>query len=151
MKKNLNCGVCGELKYDTGKKLVCRSCRNKRAKEWQINNRQRVNEKNRRWKKNNLDKVLLDNRFRKVKSIYGLDKNQYLAFLDEHNHCCAICGEKEKIRLKGTIWNLSIDHCHKTGKIRGLLCAQCNVGLAKFRENTKYFQNAIEYLKKQNE
>lgn len=148
--RNPVCGKCGSEKYDNGKKLVCKKCNNERAAAWQINNPEKANEKNRRWKLNNLESALLKNRLSKVKKIYGLSKEEYFALLDKHNHQCAICGEKEKISLKGTMWNLSIDHCHTTGKIRGLLCAQCNVGLAKFRENIIYFKNAVNYLKTHN-
>jgi hypothetical protein len=42
--------------------------------------------------------------------------------------------------------SLSIDHCHKTGKIRGLLCKDCNIGLGHFKDNIKLLQKAEEYL-----
>jgi hypothetical protein len=42
---------------------------------------------------------------------------------------------------------LSIDHCHNTGKVRGLLCDHCNKGLGLFKDNIDYLNKAIEYLK----
>ena len=53
------------------------------------------------------------------------------------NNNCAICGEEVK---------LHVDHCHKTGKIRGLLCRNCNTSLGKFKDSPEILQNAITYL-----
>ena len=62
----------------------------------------------------------------------------------------SICGnpesQKDK-RIKGTK-TLCIDHDHKTGKIRGLLCQNCNVSIGKFKEDINIMQKAIDYLKK---
>lgn len=52
-----------------------------------------------------------------------------------------------KIRSFGRM-ELSIDHCHTTGKVRGLLCRQCNIALGKFKEDVTILQSAIAYLKK---
>lgn len=52
---------------------------------------------------------------------------------------CEISIEKE---------NVNIDHNHITGKIRGLLCKQCNIGLGMFKDSTESLENAIEYLNK---
>ena len=45
---------------------------------------------------------------------------------------------------------LVVDHCHKTGKIRGLICDSCNVGLGRFKDNIDNLKNAIKYLEKNN-
>lgn len=146
MRHNKYCGICGAEKYHNGKRWACRPCRNKKALEWQKVNKERANAKNRRWaSKNKLKKINLA-RISKVKQQYNLTEEQYALLIKEHDNKCAICGREERIKLKGTLWSLSIDHCHKTGKIRGLLCAQCNVGIAKFDENIIFFQNAIKYL-----
>ncbi len=52
---------------------------------------------------------------------------------------CAICNKKSKSKMV-------IDHNHKTGKIRGLLCIQCNSGLGMFRDSRKVLSRAIKYL-----
>ena len=69
---------------------------------------------------------------------YGLTFNQYMDMRALQNDCCKICGLK-------SAW-LNIDHCHKSGKVRGLLCHNCNVGLGNFKDNTTFMQNAIHYL-----
>ena len=57
---------------------------------------------------------------------------------------CEIC-HKPLILAKG---KYAIDHCHKTGKIRGVLCQQCNQGLGCFQDDVVLIQDAIQYLRK---
>lgn len=68
--------------------------------------------------------------------------------LREQNYKCAICGQE--ISLFGSSQKLiaHVDHDHKTGKVRGLLCKECNTGLGKFRDNIEYLLSAVSYLKK---
>ena len=53
---------------------------------------------------------------------------------------CFICGLDKDRR------NLCVDHCHTTGKVRGLLCDNCNVGLGRFKDNITLLEKAIKYL-----
>lgn len=67
-------------------------------------------------------------------------KYDYEELLIKQNQRCAICGvENEKSRL-------AIDHNHKTFEVRGLLCHDCNSGIAYFDENTEYLAKAMIYL-----
>jgi len=72
---------------------------------------------------------------------YGNDFDYDEAFL-EQNGVCAICG--------GTCYkiNLSIDHCHETGTVRGLLCSNCNAGLGQLGDSESILKRAIIYLRK---
>ena len=56
---------------------------------------------------------------------------------------CAICKIHKSLSAKG----LAVDHDHKTGIVRGLLCINCNNGLGRFKENIKFLENALQYLK----
>jgi hypothetical protein len=60
---------------------------------------------------------------------------------------CAICEKKETRKYKGKIIRLSIDHNHKTGEIRGLLCHGCNVGIGHFSDSIEFLLKAINYLR----
>jgi hypothetical protein len=65
--------------------------------------------------------------------------------------CCAICnapGERPAVEyFRGSNTGvLCIDHCHNTGKVRGLLCTNCNVGLGRFKENPAMFLRAAQYV-----
>ena len=78
---------------------------------------------------------------------YNLSMDTYKDMLKTQNHVCAICKRPETSKnANGEIKPLAVDHCHTTGKIRGLLCHKCNVLLGKAEDNTEILQNAILYL-----
>ena len=79
-----------------------------------------------------------------LKSAYGLSLEDYDKLLESQDYSCKICKTNEKGVYKGTLF---VDHCHSTGKIRGLLCHHCNTALGKFKDSETILQNAIEYLK----
>lgn len=78
----------------------------------------------------------------KRKKRYGLTQQEFDNLLQVQKGVCLICG---KTNYNG--WNLSVDHCHDTGKVRGLLCNPCNTGLGGFMDNPNLLANAIRYLK----
>ena len=69
--------------------------------------------------------------------------DNYKTLIEAHGNVCGICGEAEMDNP-----SLSIDHCHTTGKIRGLLCTRCNRGLGLFKDNSKNLLNAVKYLER---
>lgn len=71
---------------------------------------------------------------------YGLTVEQYEQMLIEQTHRCALCGEESN----GRPWH--VDHCHDTGKVRGVLCDRCNRGLGQFREDAALLRKAVAYL-----
>lgn len=73
---------------------------------------------------------------------YNLTLDQYTELVVNSKDRCAICQEKEKIKNK----SLALDHCHKTGKVRGLLCGRCNKALGAFNENIELFKKMIAYI-----
>jgi len=77
-----------------------------------------------------------------LKHKYKMSLQQYLEKAMEQNYCCAICGLHES-NFKNP---LSVDHDHNTGKIRGLLCQNCNKGIGNLKESIQNFQQAIWYL-----
>lgn len=78
---------------------------------------------------------------------YGLEKGEYDFILQQQNGACAICGTGDPGKRK----TFAVDHDHKTGVVRGLLCFSCNVGLGHFKDDTKALSNAIHYLGGENE
>lgn len=74
---------------------------------------------------------------------YGITLGKYNALLAEQGGVCAICKKEESSKKKK---NLSVDHDHSTGIVRGLLCHQCNSGLGMFKESSSLTQAATEYL-----
>lgn len=78
---------------------------------------------------------------------YGITPQIYKEMLDNQGGVCAICGVREDIVKKsGRVQRLSIDHCHRTGEVRGLLCSRCNVGLGNFEDDIDIMASAISYL-----
>jgi hypothetical protein len=147
---NPNCGICGNKKVKIGaaRGLKCPVCNRRRNSEWAKNNPERANTRNRAHKARNKEKVDRIHRNSKLTTVYGISIDEYEVLLSNQNGLCAICRESEvKRHRNGTLWALSVDHDHVTGKIRGLLCSACNVGIANFRENIEALEAAIEYLK----
>jgi len=75
--------------------------------------------------------------------LYGLTLDEYDALVDQHDGVCAICREPP---AKGRGKRLVVDHDHQTGRIRGLLCALCNVAIGYLREDPQLFDRTKEYL-----
>ncbi len=83
---------------------------------------------------------------------YGLTPDEYKAMEQAQNGKCAICGRLGNPDSNGTGKRLalSVDHCHSTGKVRGLLCGPCNRGIGDFAESAEAMQSAIKYLRLHN-
>jgi len=81
-----------------------------------------------------------------LKSKYGITPEKYEKMFREQNGKCAICGDTDGKSARGTT-TFCVDHCHKTGKIRGLLCNNCNRCLGLLKDDPSVLEKAIEYLK----
>jgi hypothetical protein len=78
-----------------------------------------------------------------LKQNWGLTLQQYDDMLEKQGNCCAICKTDDFGKTRG-----AIDHDHITGKIRGILCNNCNNGLGRFKDDIDNLKQAIIYLKK---
>jgi hypothetical protein len=105
----------------------CRSCRSVHHQKVKHLRPKQTKEQKRRWLINS----------------YGLTVNKYELLLAKQNNKCAICNTED--------WGKpspNIDHCHTTGKVRGLLCNNCNRGLGLFKDNKEIINNAKQYLER---
>ena len=100
-------------------------------------------ERAKRWRRDNRNKHLLTLFKCKLKRDYNITYNQYMEILASQNNVCAICNKPCPTGNR-----LSIDHCHSTGKIRGLLCTKCNPGLGYFSDDISLLYKAADYLRK---
>jgi hypothetical protein len=82
-------------------------------------------------------------RKKRLEKEYGITPEEFNNMLLQQRGKCAICG----ILQSATGKFLHVDHCHKTGKIRGLLCHKCNYALGFLRDSIEIAEAAIEYLK----
>ena len=83
-----------------------------------------------------------------LKKHYGMTIDEYEKMYDKQKGLCFICGNPETTQCNnGKSRKLAVDHCHKTGKIRGLLCTSCNRGLGYFQDSIDLLTKATEYLR----
>ena len=108
-----------------------------RSREWRKKNLKRSRENSRRYQREHPEKVL-EWSLKK----YGLSIEEYEKMGDR----CHICGLSQHGMTNGKA-RLSVDHDKTTGRVRGLLCGNCNVGLGHFNHSEKILQGAIAYLK----
>lgn len=154
--------------------MLCKLCLRERAKKSREKNPERERERRKKqylkyqekyiqyskeYRQKNPEKVKLS------RQLYGINKkenvkdavlkykfnmtfDQYNEMLIKQNGVCAICFKQEVSKAKNRDYtkNLAVDHCHTTGKIRGLLCEKCNQGLGRFNDSIILLQNAIKYL-----
>lgn len=128
------CTKCGKEKHisqfyadkqkTSGKRPDCKECNIKKCTEWARNNKER--------RKSYV-----------TKSATGVDSIDFNNLLNLQEDKCGICGKSTKDNKR----RLSIDHCHKSKIVRGLLCTRCNFGLGYFQDNEELLSKAIEYLK----
>lgn len=79
-----------------------------------------------------------------LRTRYGISLEEARELLIKQNNKCQICGDD--ITLDNRFCH--VDHCHKTGEIRGLLCSLCNIGLGSFKDNPEILNKAALYLHK---
>ena len=116
-------------------KSRCRPCERIRARKWHKSNRGHI-------KKKDPNRLKVQKRREQLRYRFNLTIDEYDKMLENQQGKCAICGggrEKQKYKF-------SVDHCHATGKIRGILCQNCNAGLGLFKDNPQSLTNAITYL-----
>lgn len=112
---------------------LCKECNRKRVKQWRKSNPDKRKLQRKREARCTKNKDL--------KRLYGITIEQYEEMLEAQGHVCAICKNPEVFdRL------LSVDHCHTTGKIRGLLCCRCNSGIGWLQDSIENLKQAIKYL-----
>lgn len=107
-----------------GKKNLCKSCSNAKTTKWKKENKEKVRDHATKYK-------------------YGINLLKYSKILETQEHKCKICGTDNP----GHKGKFVIDHCHKHGHVRGLLCNRCNIMLGFAKDDTDILANAITYLK----
>lgn len=105
---------------------------------------------NREYQKRNKGK--LDEYYRawRLASKYGLSVADYERMHVEQEGVCAICGREQMQAARNGKKPLHVDHCHATGKVRGLLCKECNTTLGHI-EKEEWLTKALAYLERSKE
>ncbi len=117
-----------------------------KAKQWALNNPERRREIEKKCIRKNPERYKMLNLDSTLVRKYGISLEEYLALLETQEDKCKICR-----KTCATGRRLAVDHCHRTNKIRGLLCSRCNTSIGQFEHDIYLLQNAIEYLKENNQ
>lgn len=126
-----------------------------RRREYRRKNREKIDALKRRWERENPDRVAAARALRRIRDAktklaahlryhYSLTVDDYLALLTIQGGKCAICGVAQNDH--GRWRRLNLDHDHKTGRVRGLLCTKCNSALGYFSDTPGRLRRAADYL-----
>jgi hypothetical protein len=148
MKKCYLCGLTkkkiefyrNKTKWD-GIASECILCSSKKVKAYYKKNKVRLSAYKKKLR--SISKNLERERELKLLKNYGITLENYDILLESQKGVCAICFTNKPGNKK----RFSVDHDHKTGKVRGLLCDKCNRGLGYFNDNFEILEKAIKYLK----
>lgn len=149
------CRTCGEDKpadqfhLDRGgrRRVHCKTCVCARVNAWRVANADVLRERKRVAYVR--DRAL--HRNRKLVQNYGITRDDYEAMLEAQQGVCAVCQRPETKRANngsGELRELSVDHCHATGQVRGLLCSTCNSAIGLLDEDESRLLAAISYLRR---
>lgn len=127
-----------------GYRRDCKKCNNLRRQKYLENHREKERYRVNEWH------ILKPNKSRNIrlKTMYGITLEDYHTMLLVQEGKCKICKKFETAISDATnkIKTLAVDHDHITGKVRGLLCDSCNVGLGRFKDSVDFLKQAILYL-----
>ncbi len=102
------------------------------GKVWREKNRARFDAKNLEWM---------------LRTKYNITVQDYTQIKEKQRDLCAICGQPETFVGKSKkVQPLGVDHCHQTGKVRGLLCRDCNLSIGHMKDSVERLKAAIKYL-----
>lgn len=120
---------------------MCRKCLDfhaARSRKWREHNRQRHRDSVKAWKLANPEQTRRREKKSWYRRQYGITIEQRDAMFQKQQGVCAVCG---------TATALVVDHCHRSGKVRGLLCGKCNAALGMVNDNTSLLLALSDYVR----
>lgn len=137
------CNRCNTLKpfsefykdkaFKDGHASQCKECKNKKTSLWREKNREKYNSDMRAYGKKHSRRIGIMQ--------YGMTLDDLNQMLINQNHSCKLCNKKPDGKRP-----LAIDHCHSTGRVRGLLCYGCNRLMVAI-DDKEFLKKALEYSK----
>lgn len=121
----------------------CKECDKEYCKKFRNENKEHLKQYKKKHYKDNIQ----DYKNNSLKNLYGVTIEEYNSMFDEINGICPGCGEQ----IFNTINSENpavVDHNHKTGLVRGLLCGRCNSLLGFAKDNATTLENLTNYLRK---
>lgn len=154
------CDVCGQEKVPddfyfytvAGKNYMrghCKKCHSDKSREWKRANPEKWRNQKSYGKKSphqTREHMRDAKRLSLMKNVYHITPQEYASLLEKQGYVCSIC--KQPSKVSDSQWPLAIDHCHKTGEVRGLLCTKCNIRLGTLEsgEYRDFLKVAYRYL-----
>jgi hypothetical protein len=135
------CRKCGEEteRHKDGRCSLCAKAYDQ-ARAYTEN---RIKSKRQSWKKyNDTQGRLLSMWARDLRRAYGITPEEYTEMYVAQKGCCKLCGDRIWLKHKTT----HLDHCHKTGKVRGVLCIHCDRGLGGIKDSPQALYRALYYV-----
>jgi hypothetical protein len=117
-----------------------------KKREYYRKNKEHLNKACSERYKRNLSKERIYRRTSYLRKQWNITQEDYLKLAKLQNNQCAICNCGPSVNKKGREISFHIDHCHKTGKIRKLLCANCNRSLGYLKECPNILRKMIKYI-----
>lgn len=134
-----------------GRKSYCKECHNAETRASDLANPEKKKARSKKYREENKDKLKAyshgPRKDASLKRNYGITLDDYSKMLDQQSNSCKICG----IHQEELSQSLCVDHCHITGKVRGLLCSPCNRALGSLGDDVHGLQRALNYLKESSE
>lgn len=142
-----------EKRGSMGRHAECIICLRERKKRERQANPTVYRDQAKRYRASRPDQTKKIGRKSTLKSKFGISPEEYQTFLDDQLGVCAICKQPETVidSKTGLVKRLSIDHDHKTGRVRRLLCGKCNSALGLFKDSPDILSAAILYLQQHEE
>jgi hypothetical protein len=141
------CTKCGTIKEATdfyAKETRCKACVNEIRRAKYAENPEKFIARVSKFRTENPEKI----RDTKLKQAYGVGIEYFDAKLKEQGNVCAGCGRNVKSVWRGKVVQMALDHCHKTGEPRGVLCIKCNRALGLLEESVETMKRLVDYVNK---
>lgn len=164
------CSKCGEAKprtefnkFRSKERAYCKACHVRMTQDWVSKNKRRRKEYSAEWYQKNKERAAawrkkpraewpewrkakqkLNDRKRHLGRKYGITPEQWDAMFAAQSGVCAICKVPDRTGKHG---KLVVDHCHSTGRVRGLLCTPCNISIGILGETPEQWEVVHRYLR----
>ena len=121
-----------------GLNYYCRDCSRSRGRVDYNNNKAARSAWRNKWRRDNVERFARSCKNWALQRKYGMTLAEFEALLHSQGKSCLICGASAR--------QFHVDHSHKTGVVRGILCVNCNVGLGAFSDSAEVLRKAAAYL-----
>ena len=130
-------------------KNLCTVCYGKfNQKRWasRAGNKEKAVLRSKQWELDNSERSKFNHQSKHLKRKYGISLDDYTIMFNAQEGKCKLCNNYETLKVKTITKKLAVDHDHRTGKIRALLCFRCNTSIALIENNPKLLNKIKSYL-----